>query len=244
MRSYITLDIRRSLRDPKFVALVIAWPVASYLLFATVFGSSGRTEGLSPKVAIMVAMACFGAIGTVLVQTGPRIGLERQIGWLRQMRLTPLSAWRLLTARIVAAILLTIPSIAFTFIAAFMANGIALPLATWIELAGIIAIGTVPFAAIGVVIGCLGGGDGAQGFTMSAYLVLASLGGLWMPVALLPAPLQTVSNLLPSNGLNSVGLHLIGGTSSAVRGGLVLAVWLVGAGAAALLASRRLAERA
>src|SRR5579884_4286818 len=90
MRSYLTLEIRRSLRDARFLVLVVAWPVASYLLFATVFGNQPPSEGLTPKVGIMVNMACFGAIGAVLTATGPRIALERQTGWLRQLQLTPL----------------------------------------------------------------------------------------------------------------------------------------------------------
>ena len=244
MLSYLRLEIRRSLRDVRFIVLVMAWPVGAYLLFSTVFGNSGGAEGLSPKVGIMVAMACFGAIGAALNATGPRIAVERQVGWLRQLRLTPLAAWKVLVARIVSAVMLTLPSIALIFIAAFLAEGVRFSLTTWIELAAVVAVGSLPFAAIGVLLGCVGGGDGVQGFSLVVYLVLSALGGLWMPVALLPSPMQTLAHLLPSNGLASVGWHVVGGTASLGGGVLVLACWLVAVGAVAVVASRRLAVRA
>lgn len=244
MRSYIALEVRRSLRDVRFVALVVGWPVGAYLLFSTVFGNSGNSLGLAPKDGIMVSMACFGAIGAALTATGPRIAVERQIGWLRQLRLTPLRAAHVFTVRIASALLLGIPAIALTFVAAFAVSGVRYSLLTWVVLAAVIAIGSLPFGAIGVLIGCIGDGDGAQGFTMVVYLVLSALGGLWMPVSMLPAPLQTVAHLLPSNGLASVGWNIIGGTSSAGDGALVLVCWLLAAGALSLYASRRMAMRA
>jgi hypothetical protein len=56
-------------------------------------------------------MAAFGAIGAVLMATGPRIAAERQSGWLRQLRLTPLRPGATLAARLVAALALTLPAI-------------------------------------------------------------------------------------------------------------------------------------
>ena len=40
MLNYLALEIRRSLRDRRYLLLVAGWPVAAYLLFSTVFGSS------------------------------------------------------------------------------------------------------------------------------------------------------------------------------------------------------------
>jgi hypothetical protein len=37
---YTLLELRRSLRDRRFLALVIGWPVGAYLLFSSVFGSN------------------------------------------------------------------------------------------------------------------------------------------------------------------------------------------------------------
>ena len=71
MTAYLTLELRRALRDRRYLGLVVAWPVASYLLFSTVFASAAdRAESLDPHVEIMIAMAAFGTIGAVLMATG------------------------------------------------------------------------------------------------------------------------------------------------------------------------------
>src|SRR5215469_12692338 len=119
MTAYFSLELRRALHDRRYLALVVGWPVAAYLLFSTVFGSAAdRAEGLAPHVEIMVAMAAFGAMGAVLMATGPRLATERQSGWERQLRLTPLSVPGAMLARVGAAMVLTLPAICLTFAAA------------------------------------------------------------------------------------------------------------------------------
>jgi ABC-2 type transport system permease protein len=142
MIKYLTLELRRSLRDRRYLLLVAGWPVAAYLLFSTVFGSAAdRSEGLAPTVAIMVAMATFGAMGGVLMASGPRLAMDRQLGWLRQLRLTPLAPARILTARLIAAMALSLPAIGLTFIAAVLVKGVTLPLWEWPLLVVLIAAG-------------------------------------------------------------------------------------------------------
>src|ERR1700680_4422932 len=93
MLSYLALELRRSFRDRRYLLLVVGWPVGAYLLFSTVFGKAAdASEGLPPAVEIMVAMAAFGAMGGVLMASGPRLAIDRQIGWVRQLPFTPPSA--------------------------------------------------------------------------------------------------------------------------------------------------------
>ena len=244
MLAYLSLELRRSLRDRRYLLLVVGWPVAAYLLFSTVFGSAAdRSEGLAPTVAIMIAMASFGAMGGVLMASGPRLAMDRQIGWLRQLRLTPLSPARILVARFVAAMALSLPAIVLTFITAVLVKGVSLPLWEWPVLVLLIAAGCVPFAAIGLVLGTVADGDGAQGLTMVVYLVFAALGGLWMPVQILPAALRTIARTLPSYHLAQLGWHVAQGVAPAIGDGLVLLAWFSGAALLALAVSRRLTLR-
>lgn len=244
MSGYLSLELRRALRDRRYLLLVVGWPVAAYLLFSTVFGSAAdRSEGLAPTVEIMVAMATFGAMGGVLMASGPRLASDRQIGWLRQLRLTPLSPARILAVRLITAMSLSLPAICLTFVAAATIKHVSLPLWEWPALAALIAAGCLPFAALGIVVGSIADGDGAQGLTMILYLVLAALGGLWIPYQILPAPLQTVATTLPSYHLAQLGWHVANGVTPAVADGLVLLAWFAGAALMAVAVSRRLALR-
>ena len=244
MFKYLGLEIRRSLRDRRYLLLVAGWPVAAYLLFSTVFGAAAnRSEGLSPTVEIMVAMASFGAMGGVLLASGPRLALDRQIGWMRQLRLTPLSPARILAARLIAAMALSLPAIILTFVTAVLVKGVTLPLWEWPLLVLLIAAGCLPFAAIGILVGTIADGDGAQGLTMVLYLVLSALGGLWMPVEILPSALQTVAKTLPSYHLAQLGWHIAQGVTPTLGDAAVLLAWFAGAALLAMAASRRLTLR-
>jgi ABC-2 type transport system permease protein len=243
MTRYLALELRRSARDHRYVAIVVVWPVLSYLLFSTVFGAAAnRAEGLDPHTELMVAMATFGAIGAVLTATGPRLALERQSGWLRQLRLTPMSPTRMVTARLLAALLLTLPTICLTFLAARTITGVSLPLWEWPAMVAVLLIGAIPFAALGSLIGNLSDGDSATGVTMIAYLTLAALGGLWMPASILPAPLRDVAHALPSNRLAQLGWRVAGGHVPPLGAIVVLLAWTVGFGLAAVAIARRVAS--
>ncbi|HEX6539226.1 MAG TPA: ABC transporter permease [Candidatus Dormibacteraeota bacterium] len=245
MTSYLSLELRRSLRDKRYVLITVAWPVAAYLLFSTVFGAAAnRAEGLLPVVEIMVAMAAFGAMGGVLLASGPRIAYDRQTGWLRQLSLTPLSKPRILGVRLLTAISLSVPAVMVTFATAALVKGVSLDAWQWAAMAGVLVTGCIPFAVIGLIAGSVSDGDSSQGLTMVVYLLLASLGGLWMPVALLPGPMQTVAHVLPSNHLAQLGWSIARGQVPAAGDVLVLFAWFAGAAAIAWLASRQLSKRA
>ncbi|HXZ98826.1 MAG TPA: ABC transporter permease [Candidatus Binatia bacterium] len=244
MLAYLDLELRRALRDRRFLLLVVGWPAAAYLLFSAVFGSDPGSQGLQPTVEIMVAMAAFGAIGAVLQSTGPRLALERQNGWLRQLSLTPLDRRQVLLARVIASMTLTLPAICLTLILAAAVHGVRLDASQWVLLALVIGAGCLPFAVIGMVLGCIADGDVAQGVTMVAYLAITALGGLWMPVSILPRAMQDVAYALPSYHLGELGWSIAAGRPLQVVDVLVLLAWLAGAALLAGAFSRRLVARA
>ena len=243
MTAYLSLELRRALRDRRYVGVVMGWPVASYLLFSTVFGAAAdRAEGLDPHVEIMVAMATFGAIGAVLMGTAPRMAAERQSGWTRQLHLTPLRSSSVLAARVMAAVLLTLPAICITFAAASAVKGVTLPAWEWPTMVAVLLAGVVPFAALGTVIGNLTDGDSATGVTSIVYLTLAALGGLWMPVKVLPAEMRAVAHALPSYRLAELAWRIAAGHTPPVGAVAVLGAWAAALTVLAVPVARRVAS--
>ncbi|MBV9100171.1 MAG: ABC transporter permease [Candidatus Dormibacteraeota bacterium] len=245
MSQYLTLELRRTVRDKRYLALVVGWPVAAYLLFSTVFASAAdAAEGLPSKVAIMVAMASFGAMGGVLMGSGARLAYDRQTGWLRQLSLTPLSGRRVLAVRVLAAMALSLPAILITFVVAALVRNVGLAPWEWSAMVGVLVLGCIPFAAMGLIVGCLADGDSAQTVSSILYLVLAALGGLWMPASIMPAPLQTVAHILPSNHLAQLAWAVARGEAPQAADMAVLLAWFIGAAVIAAFAARRLRQRA
>jgi ABC-2 type transport system permease protein len=101
----------------------------------------------------MVGLAAFGTMNAV-VSGGARIALDRSVGWTRQLRLTPLSprsylATKILVAYMTALITIVVLAIAGTTL------GVRLSAQNWIETIGLLLIGLLPFAALGILLGHL-----------------------------------------------------------------------------------------
>lgn len=244
MTRFLSLEAVRALRDPRYLILAVAMPVGLYLLFTQLFGTHGeRVEGIPQPVELMIAMAAYGGIWSVLSATAPRIAAERQSGWLRQLRLTPLPARSVILSKVVAAVATALPAMILICLTAVVVHGVHLPTRTWVEMLALMCAGTLPLALLGTAIGFLIGSDAAYGLVMILYFAFGAMGGLWMPLAMLPDTMQQIGKALPSHGIASLGWRLAAGQSLQTSSFLVLGAWTVGCGVLAFLSYRRSAVR-
>lgn len=244
MFTLLRLEIRRMLVDVRFLVLMLAMPIAMYLLFTNIFGDTPPVQGMNEYVRAMISMSAFGAIGAALMATAPRIAVERTNGWLRQLRTMPIPAHRVITAKMLAAMAWGLPAIVLVDVTAVLNHGVSLPAWQWLAIGGLLWIGTAPFAALGTFLGYLTDGDTAFGVMFGLYMALAALGGLWMPVTILPSVLQHIAAVLPSNRFAELGWKIAGGASLSPLGIAILAGWLVVfAGLAGLMYRRANAVR-
>jgi ABC-2 type transport system permease protein len=239
MLTLLRLEIRRMLVDTRFLILMLAMPIAMYLLFTNIFGNTPPVQGMNEYVRAMISMAAFGAIGAALMATAPRIAVERTNGWLRQLRTMPIPAHRVITAKVLSAMAWGLPAIVLVDVTAVLNHGVSLPAWQWLAIGGLLWIGTAPFAALGTFLGYLTDGDTAFGVVFGIFLALSALGGLWMPVTILPQVLQHIAALLPSNRFAELGWKIAGGASLSATGIAILAGWLVVFAALAGLVYRR-----
>jgi ABC-2 type transport system permease protein len=240
MTGFLALELRRSLRDVRYLVIAVAMPIGLYLLFTGLFGAHGqRAQGLPQPVELMVAMIAYGAMWAVFSATGPRIAHERAVGWTRQLRITPLSPAAALTSKLITALAAALPAMALVALTAVLSHHVQLSAAQWLAtLAGMWA-GVLPLALLGLAIGYLVGDEIAFPLTMALYFALGALGGLWIPLSAMPHTMQDLAQALPSNGVAELGWRIAGGQASVPRAVLVLAAWLLGSAAAALLAYGR-----
>jgi ABC-2 type transport system permease protein len=246
MFRYLTLEIRRMYRDRRFIFFTVAIPVAFYLLWSNIFAKNGGTDtdtGLAAKTYLLVAMASFGALGAALTTTGARLAAERQAGWLRQLQVTPLRPWAVITTKIIASMCLALPAIVLVGLTAVLTQHVHLSATQWAELVVLMWIGTLPFAALGTLIGSLVGADAAQPVTVACYFALSILGGLWTSVSILPKTLRTIAHWTPSNRFADLGWSVVAGHLPPASDALVLAGWTAVLGVLAIVAYRRATVR-
>ena len=216
-----------------FVVGGIAMPVMMYLLFTNLGGddSGYRTQA-------MVGMAAYGAVGSAL-NTGGGVAEDRAIGWLRQLRVTPMTPRQVVLGRALTGSVTVLPAILAVLAAGGLVNGVRLALWQWAGIALLLWLGSIPFTLLG-----LGNGYGltaqATGVTnMACNLGLAVVGGLWFPISLFPRWLRAVSEYSPTNRFAELGTSVADGHTPALGAIAVLTAWLFAFGSYAVMAYRR-----
>jgi ABC-2 type transport system permease protein len=245
MTGFLALELRRSLRDVRYLVIAVAMPIGLYLLFTGLFGAHGqRALGLPQSVELMVAMIAYGAMWAVFSATGPRIAHERAIGWTRQLRVTPLAPASALSGKLVTALAAALPAMLLVALTAVTSHHVYLSAAQWLALFAAMWAGVLPLALLGLAIGYLAGDEIAFPLTMALYFALGALGGLWIPLSSMPHVMQDIGTILPSNGLAQLGWRIAGGHASVQTATAVLAAWTLASALAASLAYRRRSIRA
>ena len=238
MRTLITLEITRTLRNKRFMFFSVIYPAALFMLIA---GSAKNTAtlgatGLTMPLYYMVAMASFGALTAVLMGNSERIAKEREKGWVRQLRLTSLPGRGYVIAKIASAATVTLPAIVVVEIVAASAKGVRLEAWQWGALTGSIWAGSLVFAALGVAIGYIASGDAVRPITMLIYFALSILGGLWMPFTIFPHWLQNIATWLPTHAYTALGQAIEVGKAPHLKDIALLAgYFMIFAGSAAWL---------
>jgi ABC-2 type transport system permease protein len=162
------------------------------------------------------------------------VAVERGQGWLLVKRASPMPqgayfAAKLLTTMLFAAVVvMLICALASEF------GGVRLAPAAWLELTAALVFGSIPFAALGLAIGCVAGPNSAPAIVNLVYLPLSFLSGLWIPIEGLPPAIAHIAPFLPTYHLGQLALGTIGpGHGSAVTHILILVLWTIGVAAAA-----------
>ncbi len=198
-------EIRKSLRMPQFVIPTVALPPAFYALFAL-----GMSDGSVEMATRMLAtFGVFAVMGPALFGFGAGVAGERESGELELKRLSPMPAGAHITAKLAATVVFCFLAFALIYALAVGA-GVRLTPLQWSTLATVHLVSVLPFSLIGLAIGYRFGQKPATAIANVAFLAMAVLGGLWMPVTFLPAALQTAAWALPSYHLGEIALMAAG----------------------------------
>jgi len=239
--AYARYELLRTFRNRRFFIFSLGFPL---VLFYAIAGpnrdvaSLGGT-GISAPVYFMVGMVAFGTMNAVL-GSGARIAAERSVGWNRQLRLTPLSTRTYFRVKVLTAYAMASITIVLLYIAG-ATLGVRLQAGNWVEMTGLILVGLIPFAGLGIFMGHLLRPDSIGPAMGGTTALLALLGGVWFPIT--SGVMHTVAEALPSYWLVQAAHVGLGGTAWGRTGWAVVAAWSVATAVAAGRAYRRDTER-
>ncbi|MFF4346358.1 ABC transporter permease [Streptomyces sp. NPDC001530] len=237
MLDYLRLEVRRTLRDTGFVIGGIAMPVMMYLLFTNL----GDGDDGSWKTASMVGLAAYGAVGSAL-NTGGGVAEDKVIGWLRQLRVTPMTPREVVLGRALTGSVTVLPAIAAVLAAGGLVNGVRLDVWQWVAIALLLWLGSIPFTLLGLGNGYRLTAQTTGVANMVCNLGLAVIGGLWFPLALFPHWLRSVSAYTPTNRFAQLGISVADGHAPGLGAVAVLTAWLLAFGSYAVVSYRRSAR--
>lgn len=240
--AYLWLEIRRTMRNPRYIMFTIGFPVGFYLIFTSIYGGATLGSGSAAvtfAAQYMVAMAVYGIMGASLNSNSSALANERATGWSRQLRVTPLAPAAYILSKALMAMLVGLPSLLLVGLLGGLVHHVHLSAGQWVEFFVATWLGTIPFAALGILLGYSLDSQSAQSGSMIVYLGLSLLGGIWFPYQIMPKAMQVLATWLPSYHLASMGWNTVAGHWVGTGNLEVLAIYAVIFGALAMRRYRR-----
>jgi ABC-2 type transport system permease protein len=180
-------------------------------------------SGVTAPLYYMVSLASFGTMMS-MVSLGGRIAGEREAGWTRQLRITPLSPRAYLRAKVMTGYTMAALSLGLLYIAG-ATLGVSLSAGEWIRTTLLIAVALLPFAALGIGLGHLLTVDSVGPAIGGTVSLLALVSGTWFPIT--SGFLHDLGQFLPSYWLVQAGRVSIDGQPWGALGWAVVLGWTV-----------------
>ncbi|MFI5101139.1 MAG: ABC transporter permease [Actinomycetes bacterium] len=223
--TYVRLEVLRTFRNVRFFVFSLVFPV---ILYVVVVGGNRNVKdfagtGLAFSLYYMVGMVSWGAMAAVIAG-GARIALERSIGWVRKLRLTPLRVPTYFGAKVLSGYGMAAVSIVLLY-GVGIAFGVRLPLSSWGRMTLLILIGLIPFAALGIWLGHVLSVDSMGPVIGGITALFALLGGAWGPIAGDNTFVQDLAELIPSYWLVQAAHSAFTGQWWPAKGWIVVGVW-------------------
>ena len=220
---YLRFELVRTFRNRRFLLFSLGFPLVLYFVIAAPqagdhnFGGSG----VSAALFYMAGLVSFGTMSS-MISTGGRIAGERQAGWTRQLRITPLSTRAYFRAKVLTAYAMATITIASLYIAGAIL-GVHLAAGDWIKMTALILVGLLPFAALGIALGHLLTVDTVGPATGGTVSLLAIVSGTWFPIT--HGFLHDVGQFIPSYWLVQAGHVALHGRAWSGLGWAVVLGW-------------------
>lgn len=219
---------------------------AGSILTTTALPLDVENEGLSSKRVDLAAVALPGAVVLGVFWTGSLaaallVAREHETGVARRLAAAPGARGRSLASKAIVALLAAMLPALGLLLVAVLATGAVV--ASWPLALAVLALASLAAAALGAL--AAGVARGTSAATLVAVLLLVPmllLGGLFYPVAYMPAPAQALARGLPVTSATDAlrGAMLRGSELRELAFPIAaLAVFALFAGAASALLSRR-----
>ncbi len=232
-------ELRGTLRTAGFAIPFILVPVAIYILFGVVIAGSTIEPGSSLPNYLFCSFSAIAAIMPGLFSCVP-LATEREGNLLVLKRALPLPPGAMIVAKVVMAASVAAIAVTLVAVAALILGTVTLSPLQMLIIWAVMIVGTIPFSAIGLLLGSIVSASAAPAWGNLIFLPMMWLSGLFIP---LPGSLEKWVVVWPAFHLNQLALGLAGVTGFiyvpvSLAAGVLIGVTVLCGG----LAIRRLAR--
>ncbi len=206
-------EFLKRLRVRNFAFSTLGFPLMFYVLFGLALPTA-QVSGLRMATYLLATYGTFGVMGVCLFGFGVALAIERGQGWLELKQASPMPLAAYFTAKVTTCVAFSVVLIILMMALGLGFGHVHLSALNLLSLAGVLVLGSIPFAALGLWLGYITNANSAPSFLNMIYLPLSFCSGLWMPLEILPKGIQHIAPFLPPYHLSQLALHVIGANNS------------------------------
>jgi ABC-2 type transport system permease protein len=222
------MELRLTARRGENVLVTVVLPVIVLVFFSTLSVlPSGDT---APVDFLLPGAMALAIIATSLVNLGIATAYERHYGVLKRLGGSPLTRGGLLTAKMLAVLVVEVGEIILLVV-------VAVGLLGWragpdpsvgLLVVGML-LGTLAFAGLGLLLAGALRAEATLALANGLFLGFLLLGGIVLPLSHLPTVLEDLASVLPAAALADTFRVALGQGGDAAGPVAVLVVWGIGA---------------
>jgi ABC-2 type transport system permease protein len=196
-------------RSKEAALFIFLFPLLLFVLLGSVY--SGKIYGVPAPVALLAGLLGYGCANTAFAGLAIQLVVRRELGILKRLRATPLSATTYIAATLASTLIVFVLQVIALFLLGRLFYGTPFPHAVGSLVLAII-LGAAAFAALGVASASLiHSAEGSSAVVNFILLPMAFLTGAFGPTHHYPSFLRAIGDVLPLKYfvelMNAVYLH-------------------------------------
>ena len=207
----IRFEFMRLLRNPALAAPVVLVPMALYLLFAVVIWGDAVAKDPGTAIFFFSAFSVMAVTMPALFSISASLAMEREMGLMRLKRAQPAPPGSWLVAKITCGVIFCLLAYLPMLAAAIGAGTLPLGAGQIVSMSVTLITGSIPFCALGLMMGALVKGSAAPGYANLIYLPGCYLSGMFFP---LKESMYWQAPFWPQYHINQLAMQAVGITKS------------------------------
>lgn len=204
MKALLKIEWIKLWREWPIFILAIGMPVGFFFFY------SGMTMSPDPKVqkdfiqSYMLTMTAFSMSSFGFFSFPSMLFEDQKNYWLLYLEHANVTTLQYYLSKIVRVYISFTCSILATFLIAKLFRGVDMSMTQWIGSALLLLVSGIVFLAMGLLIAQIPSPQLMSIVGNVAFLLLAIIGGSWMPISIFPKWMQQISKLTPTYHVNQL----------------------------------------